>query len=156
MEQNEKDLKRAKNAAYRYLTIRQRSRAEVRKKLDDRGFDADIVRSVMEHLDRLGYLDDRQFARDWAASRVRMRGYGRLRIEQELRIRGIDRETVREAVAGLFDETTEAEVAKREAEKRLRTMARLEPEARRRRLAGFLERRGFPSDVIRTILATVK
>ncbi len=156
MDPNEKELKRAKTVAYRYLTIRARSRAEVGRKLASRGFSQDIVRSVTEHLDRLGYLDDRQFARDWAASRMRTRGYGRLRIEQELRMRGVDREPAREALEGLFEETTEAEVAKREAEKRLRTMTGLAPDVRRRRLAGFLERRGFPSDVIREILASVR
>lgn len=151
----DKEVRRARNAAYRYLTIRPRSRWEVEQRLADRGFVKDIIVSVLDHLVRLGYLDDEQFARDWAASRVRTRGFGRRRIEQDLRNRGISTEVIRRTMAGLFADQPEAEIARKEAEKKIRTMSRLDPEVRRRRLAGFLERKGFTSDIIRSILYAV-
>jgi regulatory protein len=154
-ELSDKDLKRAKNAAYRYLTIRPRSRAEVEKKLRDQEFPTVIITSVIDHLLRLGYLNDEQFARQWAASRVRSRGFGRRRIEQELRVRGIDRDTIGSVLKGLFEEDAEIDVARREADKKLRTLARFEPEVRKRRLAGFLERKGFSPEIIRNIIRTV-
>jgi regulatory protein len=152
MDHDEKEIKQAKNSAYRYLAIRPRSRAEVEQRLTDRGFPPGIVRSVIEHLFRLGYLNDAQFARDWAASRVRTRGYGRRRVEQELRQKGIVREIISEVLAGLFEDSSELEIARREAEKKLKGLARYEPEVRRRRLAGHLERKGFPPDIIRQII----
>jgi regulatory protein len=155
MDQDDKEIKRAKNTAYRYLAIRPRSRTEMEKKLVDRDYPADIVQSVIDHLLRLGYLNDEQFARQWAASRVRTRGFGRRRIEQELRRKGIGRDIVRDTLADLFEDASELDVARREAEKKLKTLARFEPEVRRRRLAGFLERKGFPSGIIRNILRTV-
>ena len=153
---HDKDLKRAKNTAYRYLTIRPRSRAEVEHKLRDRAFPPDIVSSVIEHLLKLGYLNDDDFARQWAASRVRTRGFGRRRIEQELRSKGIAAHIIRGSLSGLFTEATEAETARKEADKKLRTLARYEPEVRRRRLAGFLERKGFSSGTIRDIVRSVR
>lgn len=155
MDQDNKELKRAKNTAYRYLTVRPRSRKEVEQKLADRGFPSVCIASVIEHLLRLGYLDDERFARDWAAGRVRTRGYGRRRIEQELRDRGIGAGTIRETVGELFQDVSEQDVARREAEKKLRSMSRLAPEVRRRRLAGFLERRGFTSEIIYSVLRTL-
>jgi regulatory protein len=155
MDQHDKELKRAKNAAYRYLAIRPRSRAEVEQKLADREFPQTIVSAVIDHLLRLGYLNDREFARQWAASRTRTRGFGRRRIEQELRLKGVDRELIRETLTGLFEESPELDVARREAAKKLRTLGRFEPEVGRRRLAGFLERKGFSSEIIRTVLRTV-
>jgi len=152
---NEKLLKRAKNAAYRYLTIRPRSRAEVERKLQDRGFPPDTISTAIHHLLKLGYLNDEQFARQWAASRVQSRGFGRRRIEQELRQKGIENSIVRETLNGLFEESSELDVARREADKKLRTLTRFEPEVRKRRLAGFLERKGFSSEIIRTIIRTV-
>lgn len=148
----ERELKRARNTAYRYLTLRSRSRAEVEQKLHDRGYPAAVIGSVIEHLLRLGYLDDAQFARQWAASRVRSRGFGRRRIEQELKQKGIGQDIIHETVCGLFEESSELDVARREASKKLRTLSRFDPEARKRRLAGFLERKGFPSTVIWTIV----
>ncbi len=152
----DKELKRARNSAYRYLAIRPRSRAEVEKRLRERDFAPDIVSAVVDHLLRLGYLNDEEFARQWASSRMRSRGFGRRRIEQELRQRGVERETVAAALEGLFEERSEIDLARREAEKKLRTLARFLPEVRRRRLAGFLERKGFPSGVIHAILGTLE
>lgn len=155
MDQDDKERKRAKNTAYRYLTIRAHSRHEVERKLRDREFPPETVAAVIDHLQRLGYLNDEQFARQWASSRVRTRGFGRRRIEQELRQKGIGREIIRETLAGLFEESPELDVARREAEKKLRTLGRFEPEVRKRRLAGFLERKGFSSETIRSVLRQV-
>ena len=152
---HDKLLKRAKNTAYRYLTIRPRSRKELADKLQDKEFPGPIIAAVLEHVTRLGYLDDGKFAAQWAASRVRSRGFGRRRIEQELRIKGISREIIKGTLNSLFEEAPEAETARRETEKKLRTLTRFEPEVRRRRLAGFLERKGFSSEIIRTILRTL-
>jgi len=152
----DRGLKRAKNTAYRYLTIRPRSRVEVERKLHDREFPSGIVSSVIDHLVKLGYLNDEEFARQWAASRVRSRGFGRRRLEQELRNKGISREIITGSLRTLFEEALEADVARKEADKKLRTLTRFEPEVRRRRLAGFLERKGFSSEIIRTILRTVR
>jgi regulatory protein len=109
----------------------------------------------MDHLLRLGYLNDAQFARDWAASRTRTRGYGRRRIEQELRNKGIDSDIIGETLARLFEETPETDVARKAAEKKLRSLTRFEPEVRKRRLAGFLERKGFSSEIIRSIIRMI-
>jgi regulatory protein len=152
----EKALTRAKNTAYRLLTYRPRSRRELEEKLRDREFADDIVDSVVDLCARLGYLDDARFAEQWARSRVRLRGFGRRRIEQELRNKGIDRETVRDALDRLFEDSSEAEVARKEAEKKLKSLSRFDPEVRRRRLAGFLERKGFSSEIIRSILRSVQ
>jgi regulatory protein len=153
--QKDKVLKRARNSAYRYLTIRPRSCVEVERKLQDREFPPDIVSSVIDYLIKLGYLNDEQFARQWAASRVRSRGFGRRRLEQELRSKGVSSVTIKETLGALFEDAPEAEVARKEADKKLRTLTRFGPEVRRRRLAGFLERKGFSSEIIRTILRTV-
>jgi len=155
-ESNDQLLKRAKNAAYRYLTIRPRSRFEVEQKLQDRGFPSDIISPVIEHLLNLGYLSDEQFAKQWAASRVRSRGFGRRRIEQEMRTKGVTAKIIRETLAELFADSPEKDIARREAEKKLRTLGRFEPEVRKRRLAGFLERKGFSSGIIRAVLRSVR
>jgi regulatory protein len=154
-ELEQKELKRAKNTAYRYLAIRPRSRAEIVTKLRDKEFSPSVVETVMEHLLRLRYVDDRKFAAQWAASRARLRGYGRRRIEQELRQKGVNRETIQEALNEAVPFEDERETARTVAEKKLRTMKSLEPEARKRRLAGFLERKGFPHEIIWDILRMI-
>lgn len=152
----EKQLTRAKNTAYRYLSYRPRSRAEVEAKLRDKEFDEAIVAAVLADLARLGYVNDGQFARAWARARIRLRGFGRRRIDQELKAKGVDREIIRETFAEVFGETSEAETAQQMAERKLRTMQHVEPEAQKRRLAGLLERKGYSFDVIREALRAVR
>ena len=147
-----KELTRARNTAYRCLTYRPRSRAEIIQKLQDKEFKEEIIEAVLAGLARLGYVNDRQFADQWAQSRIRLRGFGRRRIEQELRNKGIDREIIREVFAGIYIGEMEIETAKLVAEKKINTMKSIDRETRRRRLAGFLERKGFSFEIIRTVL----
>ncbi|OGW53455.1 MAG: hypothetical protein A2Z46_03665 [Nitrospirae bacterium RBG_19FT_COMBO_55_12] len=149
---DEKELARARNAAYRVLTCRPRSSAEIEEKLRDKGFDEAVIHTTLSGLTRLGYLDDEKFARLWAESRVRLRAFGRRRIDRELREKGIDPSIVREALDGVFTVDREIDIAEKAAAGKLKGMQRLDRETRRRRLAGFLERKGFPYDVIRDVL----
>ena len=151
----EKTLARARNTAYRLLTYRARSRKELEEKLKDRDFSDAVIEAVIAGLARLGYINDQEFARQWAAGRIRLRGFGRRRIEQELRNKGISRDVVRETLREVFEDAPEADIAQQEAEKKLRSLARLAPEVRRRRLAGHLERRGFSSGTIYDVLRRV-
>ncbi len=150
----EGELSQAREAAYRFLTYRPRSRAEVEKKLRGKGFSDAVISAILDSLDRLRYVNDREFSRSWAQSRVMMRGFGRRRIEQELKSKGISRDIVEETLGDVFGGLSEADIARREAEKKLKSLPRLTPEVRRRRLAGFLERKGFPPEIIRNILRT--
>ncbi len=65
-------------------------------------------------------------------------------------------EIIQETFAEVFGETSETETAKQVAEKKLRTMQSVGPEARMRRLAGLLERKGYAFDVIREVLNAVR
>lgn len=151
-ELQEKTLTKARNTAYRLLTYRPRSRAELESKLRDRDFSEAVVDRVIADLARLGYLNERLFAEQWAAGRARVRGLGRRRIEQELKTKGVDREIIRDTLGTVFGDTPELDIAKREAVKKVKSLARAEPAARRRRLAGFLERKGFSSAIIGEVL----
>jgi regulatory protein len=151
-DEKDKECTRATNIAYRYLSYRPRSYSEVEKKLRDKGFGDVTVGTVLSNLIRLGYVDDEKFADQWAQSRVRLRGLGRRRIEQELRDKGVDRDTARRVLDDVLTVDLEIETARRAAERKLTTMRTLDRETRRRRLAGFLERKGFSFAVIRQIL----
>ncbi len=150
---NDKQLSRAKSTAYRFLTVRPRSRAEVEAKLIDKNFSEVTVRDVLSGLERLGYLNDREFARQWAEARIRLRGFGRRRIERELRTKGIGRDLIAETLADLANDEAELKTARKTVRKKLKTSRSDDLETCRRRLAGFLERKGFSYDVIRAVLS---
>lgn len=156
MEYPDKAIVRARNTAYRLLTFRPRSNYELEQKLREKTFPEPVIQTVMQHLQRLGYIDDRKFAAQWAASRARLRGYGRRRIEQELRLKGVDQQTIHEALTEVIPPENEREIACKIVENKLRTIKNSEPRVQQRRLAGFLERKGFSHEIIWDILRAMR
>lgn len=150
-----KELTRARNTAYRLLTYRSRSCAEVERKLREKGFDDCITHAVLDEFIRLGYLDDEKFVVQWAECRVRLSSHGKHRIELELIRKGVGREVVRRKLAEVFSADTEITTARQAAFRRLQSMQSLDHSARHRRIAGYLERKGYSYEVIRSILRDI-
>jgi regulatory protein len=126
------------------LGVRARSRRELTRALEERGFAPLASRSAVERLVAEGLLDELAAAR----SVVRGRGarYGRARIERELLSRGFPRDVITAALFGEGSESVPEEEALRVAlEKIWRGHAGLLPEIRRRRTRAALLRRGFPA-----------
>jgi regulatory protein len=140
--------------AVNMLAAQARSARDLRRRLLAKKEPADRVDAAIERLRAAGLLDDAAFARQFARSRVLGAGQSRRRVQQELYKRGVEREAIDGAVEEVFvdeavDETALVEQA---ARKKLRTLERLDPVVRRRRLYGFLARRGYDGDAIRGVM----
>lgn len=128
------------------LARRARSGEELRRWLRDREFDSADIDEVLLRLTTLGLLDDLAFARGFAHGRAVGRGYGLRRVEAELARRGVASGTLATVVAELREGVGGNETAaiERAARRRMRSVGTLEPAVARRRLLGWLVRRGFP------------
>ncbi|HEU5430834.1 MAG TPA: RecX family transcriptional regulator, partial [Thermomicrobiales bacterium] len=142
---------RATAAALAFLGYRPRTEREVRDRLRERGFAPETVDAVVARLHGWRYLDDVGFARAWVDRRVEHHPRGRRLLEQELRRKGIDRELARDTL----DESDLNEIAAATelARKRAAAYAGDDPATARRRLGGYLQRRGFAYDAVRAALA---
>jgi regulatory protein len=139
------NLPSARATAFRLLSRRDYTTAELRDRLLARGFDARETDSLIDTLTADGTLDDRRVAAAHVRTAGRVKGRGRLRIVRELAARGIDRDDARELVRDFSAED--------EAESIARVLARKHVPARpsaaeRRRIVHHLLRRGFPGDAI--------
>ncbi len=150
--ERESALQKALSAAYRLLTFRPRSEAEIRERLAKKGFDEPTVSAVLEKLRGLGLLDDLAFGRFWRESREALSPRGEYLLRAELRQKGLSRETVQEVLAD-FDET---ESALKVARVLWRRLAKLPPDEGRRRLWAQLARRGFAPDTIQEAIRRVE
>ncbi|ALS27624.1 RecX family transcriptional regulator [Paenibacillus sp. 32O-W] len=146
----EDDKYRCYMAAVVYLGVKPRTRKEVERYLLRKGMEAEAVALTLDRLERERLVDDRDYAGLFAGQRLRSAGKGRRLIVQELRQRGVKGETAAEA-ADALDPAEELEVALALAVKKWRTL-RGEQSERRRKLAQFLLRRGFPGDIVREAL----
>ncbi len=138
------------DCAFRFLSYRPRSAAQVHDHLVSRGYSPAAVAAALEKLHSLSYLDDEKFARSWADSRL-SRGYGPKRIEQELRSKGIRENLIHEVLRETFDSECEANKARALVAKKFNGQNLTDPKVVRRAV-GFLQRRGYSSNVIFTLL----
>jgi regulatory protein len=140
---------RTLQAAIKLLAAKPRSIAELREKLlARRGVTENDVDSTIEKLKGYGYLDDERFAFGFAAYRVRQKPLGRRRLERDLYLKKVPRETADVALDLVFAETSEASLIDRAIEKRLRVRGRPESPADVKKLTAHLLRLGFPYELI--------
>ena len=145
------------DAAARFLEARQRSVAEVRRRLRGAGYRHDLVDGAIDRLLELGILDDEAFAQAWVESRDRARPRGERAIRDELRMKGIDRatiDTVLENRRRAEGAEPDRDAAERLIERNARSLARVaDPRQRRTRAYALLARNGFDPDVCREVAA---
>ena len=109
---------------------------------------ADVVERALDRLERLGYLNDAEFAAYWAEQRERFSPRSARAVRQELRQRGVDAETAA-ASADPDDDEQRAIAAGR---KRLRSLDQADYQTFYTRMGGFLQRRGFSYGVARVAI----
>jgi regulatory protein len=137
--------------AVRLIATRSRSATDIRRRLKREGAEAVRIERVIASLASHGFVDDAAHARSVTRSRVRSSGASARRIKQELARQGVPPEIADEAIGEVFaDESIdEASIARDVARKRAAQLADLPAPVRRRRLYGFLARRGYSPDVVR-------
>jgi regulatory protein len=144
-------LERARESAFRFLSIRARSRKELRARLKEKGFDNHVVNRVIDYLRERGYLDDASFAVQWARNLAVNRLFGNRRIEMSLREKGIPAELIGEAIAGAREEISEKKAIGRLIAKKGNGRNVTDPKELRR-LGRNLVGKGFPPGLVFEIL----
>lgn len=130
-----------KERALRLLSVRSRSKAELRQRLLRADYGPEEVESAISDLEAVGLVDDEAFARE-VAEYQRRKGMGRRAGMNALRVKGVSRELA-ERIAEEANPEDEAERAAEVAAKRLPRLEGLEPETRKRRLLDYVLRRGY-------------
>jgi|GEM_PF-866355 len=142
-------------AALRFVSIRPRSRKEITdflyKTLRRHHTSApDIVSQVLDRLTQMGYANDSAFIAWWVHQRTQVTPRGTQAIFHELVAKGIPIEDAKEYF--LCMPTDEYENATRILQKKMRIWKHLPSETRKRKIFGFLFRRGFSTMVIRSLV----
>jgi regulatory protein len=138
--------------ALRLLELKPRSVHEIRDKLAKKGIDKAEIEAVILDLETIGLLDDQKFARDWIENRQHFRPMGVIRLRQELFAKGIDREIVDQAISDYKSNADELPAALDLARRKMKLYRKLDAEAAKRRLAGFLARRGYEVSIVSKVL----
>jgi regulatory protein len=150
--QTQDDREKAYNQALRYLGYRPRSQAEVERYLAGKGLDEVVSREVVERLTRAGLLNDADFARFWVENRQQFRPRGRMALRYEMRVKGLDEQSISSALGDVDEEESAYHLARAQAQKK----SNLAPQELRRKLGQYLSRRGFSYAVIETVFRRIE
>ncbi len=146
---------KAYEQAVRFLAVRPRSVWEVRQKLER--YRSRQKESLAEaHIDWItdklleqGYLNDEEFARFWVEQRNQFKPLAPRALRYELLRKGIAERTIEGVLDGAVDADAAALQAARSQARRWRA---LDEETFHKRMAAFLQRRGFSWAVVRDVL----
>ncbi len=144
----------AKTAAFTILARRIHSEKEVRQKLREKKFPAEIIEKVITRLYEMNLLNDAHFAGALVRDKLKRTPIGKSALKSKLFQKGIAKETIDDVLSET--DLNSEELCTKAAERKLKTLAK-EPDAQKRKqkLVQFLMRRGFEWETIRNTLRTL-
>jgi regulatory protein len=152
-------LDKLRSAAWRRCAAREWAPRQVATWLREQGADPEQVALLLEELETEGFLDPGRYARAFVNDKHRLRAWGRLRIQQQLRSDGISDSDIAAALAALDPDEYQAQL-QQVLRRKLRELG-LEAEqaqisaenvAKVYRYAAY---KGYEHDLTRTALATL-
>ena len=139
--------------ALRWLTARERSEAQVRQRLVERGYSQTAISPAIARLLAERTLDDRRAATAVARTEAKIHRHGPRRVAAKLTAMRIDRDLIKEVVRDVFGEIDEQELLERTLDRRLRGKPeRLADPRERHKVLAYLVRQGFSASAASGLL----
>lgn len=152
----EKSRERTLKRAVTLLAAKPRSTEELRTRLLEKAWtDREIVDEVIKKLEGYKYVDDEQYAKDFAAARLRERPQGKRRLQQLMGRQKLPRQLVEKAIEEAFEARPEDELIDTAIAKRLRLKGRPETREDLKKFYDHLMRQGFGFDLIRDKVSAI-
>ena len=155
------DLERCYAAALRILNYRFNSEGELRRKLQAKRFEANVIDAALERLRGERWLDDERFAAAYVRTRQQKK-IGPRRIQRELQASGVSDEISRKTLSETTDRDAERSDLTALCQKRMRIMTRrygegwLSTSDGRNKLTRYLLNQGYDAALVRSVLEEIR
>jgi regulatory protein len=133
----------------RFAMVRPRSEKEIRDYFRRKKVHESMHEKLFEKLKHLELLDDEKFAKWWVEQRQNFKPKPKRILNQELRIKGIDKETIDEVLSE--EVVDEEKMAKELLAKKAYKWKSLEPREARQKMSQYLFGKGFSWDTIEKV-----
>ena len=141
----------AHKKAESYCAYQERSQQEVRDKLYSWGIYPNEVENVISELVLTNFINEERFALAYVSGKFKMNRWGRIKIKQGLKMKGISERMIKEALDSIDMEEYLAQLTLL-LEKKAAVLAEKDGYKRKTKLASFALGRGFESHFIFDIL----
>jgi regulatory protein len=134
------------------LGRRELSVKQLRERLLDREHDREDVDRAIELLLENRSLDDAREAAAYVRTALKVKGRGRLRIQRELQMLGIEKEVAAQALADAFGDVDERALITKALQKKVRHNQKIATPAEYARVFQYLMRQGFSPGTVTAVL----
>ena len=131
-------------------SVSEHCESEIREKLLKAAVSDDDAQRIIDRLTDEGYLDSARYCRAFSRDKLRFSHWGRLKIQQALRAKGLPGDDIREALSALDQELGDdyGAILRNTLEQKNRTLRDTDDYVRRGKLIRFAASRGFTMDEI--------
>lgn len=147
------EFNKVKNYALRQLSYRQRSEKELYSAMRRKGFSKEHMEKALEFCREYNYLDDKVFTKSFINDKLNLNKYGPERIKFELKMKGISNDLINRYLR--IDQDEQYDLAYQLAEKRLNFYKDDDQNAKYRKLAGYLQRKGYSYETVNKVLKDI-
>lgn len=133
----------------------ERSEHEVREKLFSISVTEDDAETVLARLRSEGYVDNQRFAEAYVSGKFRIKHWGRHKIRQGLKYKGLDTELISWALSSVTDQEY-LDSMEELAEKKMRTLGPIKDFQTEIKLQRFLISRGFEVELVQALCMRLK
>jgi regulatory protein len=145
--------KQALIKAASFCAYQERTQQEVRERLKEWEVVGDEAEEVIAELIAQNYLNEERFARIFAGSKFRQKGWGRIKIRQEMKMRKLSEYCIKAGLSEIEDEDYWAKLEEI-IQKKNHELRNIEPFARKKKVVNFALSRGFEQNLIWEALKT--
>lgn len=152
----EEAFRRTLQRGVKLLAAKPRSVGELRERLLEKSWtDAEIVEEAIRRLSAYGFLNDNQFANDFAKARLREKPQGRRRLKNLLESKKLSRSNIESALETAYRATPEEELIRLAIQRKISRNGPPQSRDEFKKLFDYLARLGFDFDLIRAALRDV-
>lgn len=141
------DKKQALAKAESFCVYQERSQKEVRYKLVEWGMRGDELEEILSELIVNNFLNEERFAKSYASGKFNIKKWGRVKIKQGLKLKGVPDRILQKALYSLDDDDY-MQTLENLAIKKAATITESNPLKRKMKLTTYLQGRGFEIDLI--------
>jgi regulatory protein len=145
------DKKQALVKAEHFCAYQERSQKEVRYKLVEWGMRGDELEEIISELILNNFLNEERFAKSYASGKFNIKHWGRVKIKQGLKLKGVPDKILQKAIYSIDDDDYLQTIEKL-AIKKVQSLSENDPFKRKNKLMNYLQAKGFETDLILLVL----
>ncbi|MEG1106486.1 MAG: RecX family transcriptional regulator [Eubacterium sp.] len=144
-------IQKAYDQCLKYISFKNRTEQEIVLYLEKKEYDERIIAAVMEKLIRYKFINDEEYLKHYCYTNINFGYNGRIKMRYDLKKRGIP-DKLLFSLDDLFTEEQEWDCCKKQYQKAEKKYDREPYLKRKSKIYGFLQRKGFASEMIKTMI----